>query len=74
LQAGAWIDFPAIWASPLDGFMILFAKSVGFGDRARSVPRDERQNELFRRALETIIDMGHPLVRLASRYFRPKAV
>lgn len=30
-----------------------------------SKPRDERQNDLFRPALDTIIDLGHPLVRLA---------
>jgi IS5 family transposase len=31
-----------------------------------SQPRDERQKELFRPALDQIIDMGHPLVRLAG--------
>jgi IS5 family transposase len=31
-----------------------------------SRPRDERQKELFRPALEQIIDLGHPLVRLAG--------
>jgi IS5 family transposase len=30
-------------------------------------PRDDRQKELFRPALEEIIDMGHPLVRLAQK-------
>jgi len=30
-------------------------------------PRDDRQKELFRPALEQIIDMGHPLVRLAGK-------
>ena len=30
------------------------------------MPRDERQKELFRPALDRIIDMGHPLVRLAG--------
>jgi len=29
-------------------------------------PRDDRQKDLFRPALEQIIDMGHPLVRLAQ--------
>jgi transposase, IS5 family len=29
-------------------------------------PRDERQKDLFRPALERIIDLGHPLVRLAG--------
>ena len=31
-----------------------------------SKPRDDRQNDLFRPALEQIIDLGHPLVRLAA--------
>src|SRR5215470_6412349 len=31
-----------------------------------SKPRDERQKDLFRPALERIIDMGHPLVRLGG--------
>ena len=31
-----------------------------------SKPRDERQKDLFRPALDQIIDMGHPLVRLAG--------
>jgi IS5 family transposase len=30
-------------------------------------PRDYRQADLFRPALEAIIDMGHPLVRLAGK-------
>lgn len=28
-------------------------------------PRDERHRDLFRAALEAIIDLGHPLARLA---------
>ena len=31
-----------------------------------SKPRDERQKDLFRPPLDAIIDMGHPLVRLAG--------
>jgi IS5 family transposase len=31
-----------------------------------SKPRDERQKDLFGPALEQIIDMAHPLVRLAQ--------
>jgi IS5 family transposase len=30
-------------------------------------PRDDRQKDLLRPALNQIIDMGHPLVRLAER-------
>ena len=29
-------------------------------------PRDDRQKDLFRPPLDQIIDMGHPLVRLAN--------
>lgn len=32
-----------------------------------SQPWDDRQKELFRPALEQIIDIGHPLVRLAGK-------
>ena len=32
-----------------------------------SRPRDERQKDLFRPSLETIIDLGHPLAKLAER-------
>jgi hypothetical protein len=31
-----------------------------------SKPRDDRQNDLFRPALDQIINLGHPLVRLAG--------
>ena len=30
-------------------------------------PRDDRQKDLLRPALEQVIDLGHPLVRLAQR-------
>lgn len=32
-----------------------------------SLPRDERQKDLFRPSLDKIIDLGHPLVKLAER-------
>jgi hypothetical protein len=32
-----------------------------------ATPRDERQKDLFRPALDSIIDLHHPLVRLAQR-------
>jgi transposase, IS5 family len=34
---------------------------------ARPRERDERRADLFRPALEAIIDMGHPLARLAGK-------
>jgi transposase, IS5 family len=34
---------------------------------AMARPRDDRQKDLLRPALDQIIDMGHPLVRLAER-------
>jgi len=33
---------------------------------AMAKPRDDRQKDLLRPALEEIIDLGHPLVRLAG--------
>src|SRR2546430_7400065 len=38
--------------------------SFALGD-AMAKPRDDRQKDLLRPALEAIIDLGHPLVRLA---------
>ena len=32
-----------------------------------SQPRDDRQKDLFRPALEQIVNMGHPLVRLGQQ-------
>jgi IS5 family transposase len=32
-----------------------------------SRPRDDRQKDLLRPALDQIIDIGHPLVRLAEK-------
>ena len=37
---------------------------ISVGD-AMAKPRDNRQKDLLRPALEAIIDLGHPLVRLA---------
>jgi IS5 family transposase len=36
-----------------------------YPDIAMAMPRDDRQKDLLRPALEAIIDLGHPLVRLA---------
>jgi len=33
----------------------------------KAPPRDDRQPELVRQALEQIVDMDHPLVRLAKK-------
>jgi IS5 family transposase len=38
--------------------------SSALGD-AVAKPRDNRQKDLLRPALEAIVDLGHPLVRLA---------
>jgi hypothetical protein len=38
---------------------------IGVGD-AVARPRDDRQKDLLRPALEEIIDLDHPLVRLAG--------
>jgi hypothetical protein len=39
---------------------------VSVGD-AMAMPRDKRQQDLLRPALEPVIDLGHPLVRLGRR-------
>src|SRR5210317_1878747 len=39
---------------------------VGLEGRAMSKPRDNRQKDLLRPALDEIVDLGHPLVRLAG--------
>ena len=44
--------------------MRLGGGSSALGD-AVAKPRDDRQKDLLRPALEEIIDLGHPLVRLA---------
>ena len=46
------------------GFVRWGGRSSALGD-AVARPRDDRQKDLLRRALEEIIDLGHPLVRLA---------
>jgi IS5 family transposase len=38
---------------------------LGFPNPAASKPRDDRQKDLLRPALDEIIDLGHPLARLA---------
>ena len=56
--------FLAIWDSRLARFVRLGSGSSALGD-AVARPRDDRQKDLLRPALEEIIDLGHPLVRLA---------
>jgi IS5 family transposase len=48
---------------------IVIPSAPGFSasGRAMSLPRDDRQKDLFRPALEAIINMSHPLVRLAQQ-------
>jgi hypothetical protein len=56
--------FLAIWDSGFRGFVRFGGGSFALGD-AMAKPRDDRQRDLLRPALEEIIDLGHPLVRLA---------
>ena len=46
--------------------MIPWRRVIGIGGRDGK-PRDDRQKDLLRPALDQIIDLGHPLVRLAAR-------
>jgi IS5 family transposase len=58
--------FAAICDFGLARIVILWPS--GFGTRGTMAkPRDDRQKDLLRPALEEIIDMGHPLVRLAGQ-------
>jgi transposase-like protein DUF772 len=55
-----WFYLPTV----LDDFL---GGSSALGD-AVARPRDDRQKDLLRPALEAIIDLGHPLVRLAGEF------
>jgi transposase, IS5 family len=57
-------SFLAIWDSDFRRFVRFRGGSSALGD-AMAKPRDDRQKDLLRPALEAIIDLGHPLVRLA---------
>ncbi|MHC2564414.1 hypothetical protein [Bradyrhizobium liaoningense] len=46
-------------------FVIPWCRVIGIGE-AISKPRDDRQKDLLLPALDQIIDLGHPLVRLAA--------
>jgi len=56
--------FIAIWDSRFGRFVRWGGGSSALGD-AVAKPRDDRQKDLLRPALEEIIDLGHALVRLA---------
>jgi transposase, IS5 family len=45
--------------------VILWREGFRHGDARMARPRDERQKDLLRPALDQIIDLGHPLARLA---------
>ena len=57
------MGFLAIWDSGFRRFVRCGGGSFALGD-AMAKPRDDRQKDLLRPALEEIIDLGHPLVRL----------
>src|SRR5207237_816124 len=54
----------AIWDSGFRQSVRFGGGSSAWGD-AMAKPRDNRQRDLLRPALEEIVDLGHPLVRLA---------
>src|SRR5437762_11099602 len=66
-KAGIEARFLAFWDSDFSRFVIRFrcAPVVGVGGEMGR-PRDDRQKDLLRPALDQIIGMGHPLVRLAG--------
>jgi hypothetical protein len=65
-KVGGEGDFLAIWDSTSGLFLIRFPRRFGEG-RSWWRSRDYRQADLLRPSLEQIIDMGHPLVRLAGK-------
>jgi IS5 family transposase len=60
------VGFLAFWDSRLAGFMIPLTARFAVKERAMSQPHDDRQDDLFRSSLEAIINLRHPLVRLAA--------
>src|SRR5207237_1866757 len=58
------VGFLAIWDSGFRQSVRFGGGSSAWGD-AMAKPRDNRQKDLLRPALEEIVDLGHPLVRLA---------
>jgi transposase, IS5 family len=57
--------FLAFWDSAFARFVIRLLRRERWRKRMGR-PRDERQKDLLRPALDQIIDLGHPLVRLAQ--------
>jgi IS5 family transposase len=48
------------------GGSCLLGRRDSLSGKTMSQPRDDRQDDLFRPPLEEIINLGHPLVRLAA--------
>jgi IS5 family transposase len=63
---GLGASFLAIWDSGFQRFVRFGGGSSALGG-AMAKPREDRQKDLLRAALEDIIDLGHPLVRLARQ-------
>src|SRR4029077_19401691 len=58
--------FLAFWDSGFGRFVIPSTARFAVRRTAMSQPRDDRQDDLFRPALEEIINLRYPLVRLAA--------
>jgi len=51
---------------PFWAICVIGRRASAWGD-ATAKPRDDRQKDLLRPALEEVIDLGYPLVRLAGQ-------
>jgi hypothetical protein len=59
--------FIAVWGFPISVVRDAFECEIRGGVGPMSQPRDDRQDDLFCPLLEEIINLRHPLVRLAGR-------
>ena len=60
------VGFLAVWGFPIWVVRDSFDGKIRCRGRTMSQPRDDRQDDLFRPLLEEIINLRHPLVRLAG--------
>src|SRR6185437_7159561 len=65
-KPGFCLAFLAFCDSVFERVVILWPRVCRRGESRMARPRDERQKDLLRPALDRIIDLGHPLTRLAG--------
>jgi Transposase domain (DUF772) len=65
-KPGVHAGFLAVWDFPILAVRDSLDGEIRCRERTMSRPRDDRQDDLFRPPLEEIINLRHPLVRLAG--------